>query len=384
MRGEINVVCVEEGFRSLAKEVKKGLKGGKVLLFAREDREGEDVAAALTLEGFSVVRREVKNAFIMRRSFDREEIGFVAAAVGVGGLAETEAAKDYAAYGKVPAFLYPLDLTALSAEKEDAEFTTATQRVTVRSDTFTVVVDRALYGSGEGMRSGLGYLIARMVEVWDGAYAELVLHHRDPAPAFAALQKVFEDWIGTAERPLAERVVSASLHLGALVREKELPTVKSATDLAFLAARKQGGRYDEYLFPAAYVLLDLYRYYLSDLPLECALPPDRAENAALIEKGCGLSASVHITSCGRYAPGYTDRVRATGEYRKDFLQVIERIPLAELCRAYRRAEGERADRTLTSERLLDLLSLTGEAVSGYALVKHIKLTGLLEPLLISA
>ena len=374
----IRIVTVEEGFKSLAKEVKKCLKGGKVLLFAREGREGEDAEATLALEGYTVVRREVRDAFIMRRSFDREEIDFVAAAVGVGGLKETEAAKDYAAYGKVPTFLYPTDFTALSAFIEHTECTTAVQRVTVRSDCFTVVTDRSLYASGEGIRSGLGHLLARFTEGLDGAYADLILHKKDPAPSLAALTRAFEGW--TEDRPLAERMLSAALSLASADR----PAVKSATELAFLAARSVGGRYDDYLFPASYALLDLYKYYLSDFPLECALPPDRAETAARIGSACGLSASALLAKSARYADGYTERMRVTGEYREDFLQAIAAFPLAALCRAYRRAPTHPDEKAISSERLLELLSLTGEAVSGYALVKHVKLTGLLEPLLVSA
>ena len=319
MSDGICVVNVEEGFKSLAKEVKKCLKGGKVLLFAREGREGEDVAAALSVEGFSVVRREVKDSFIMRRTFDREEIDFVAAAVGVGGLKEIEAAKEYSAYGKVPTFLYPADLSALSAEKEDAEFTTATQRVTVRANAFTVVADKRLLSSSEGVRSALGYLVSRWTEVMDGAYAALAFGGKDPATALSALAAVSAFWKDSSDRPLSERIVSTVFFLGDTVREKGLSVVKSATDLAFLAARKEGGRYDEYLFSAAYSLLELYRYYLSDFPLECAVPPDRTESAARIESSCGLSAATHLKKCVGYADGYSERMRLTGEYREDFL-----------------------------------------------------------------
>ena len=376
----IQILSVEEGYKSLAKEIKKCLRGGKILLFAAEGRDCEDAKATLALEGYTVVKREVSDAFIMRRSFDREEIGFIAATVGVGGLREMEATKDYAAYAKVPAFLYPTDLTALSAFREDAEFTTAAQRVTVRSDCFTVVMDSALRASQEGLCSGLGYLLARFAEGLDGAYADLILHKKDPSSALIALRRAFDGW--AEDRPLSDRICDAVLAIAACKRES--PAVKSATELAFLAARREGGRYDEYLFPAAYALLDLYRYYLSDFPLECALPPDRAENAARIESACGLSAAALLARSDRYADGYGERMQVTGEYREDFLQTIASFPLAAFCRAYRRAPAVSAEKTLSSEGLLELLSLTGEAVSGYALVKHIKLTGLLEPLLISA
>ena len=384
MSDGINVVSVEEGCKALVKEIKKCIKGGKVLLFQREDRAGKDVAAALTVEGFSVVKREVKDGFIMNRTFDREELDFVAAAVGVGGLAEMEAAKDYSAYGKVPTFLYPTDLTGLVAEKADAEFIAVSRRVTVRADEFTVVADRALSECEIGVRAGIGYLLSRLAEVTDGAYADLILHKKDPALALVTVKDVGAFWEQTAALPLPERIVSTTLRLGSEIREKKLSVVKSATDLAFLTARRQGGRYDDYLFSSAYALFDLYRYYLSDFPLECALPPDRAENAARIEKACGLSASAHLKECVGYADGYNERMRVTGEYREDFLRTVNALPLAALCRAYRRAETACEEKTLSSERLLDLLSLTGEAVSGYALVKHIKLTGLMEPLLISA
>ena len=87
-----------------------------------------------------------------------------------------------------------------------------------------------------------------------------------------------------------------------------------------------------------------------------------------------------------YAEGYLERQHTTGEYRDDCLEFLSEkgLPLSALCRLYRRAAKAEGERELSSETLLHLFSLTGEAVSGYALIKHIGLTGLLVPLSESA
>jgi len=380
----ISVVCVEEGLRSLVKEVKKTVKAGRVILFAKEGREGDDALAAFSHEGFKVDRREVKDAFLMRRSFAKEEECRQAAIIGVGGRVETEAAKEYAAFGQNPVYLYPTDLSALSAFQAGVDYRTVKQLFFVETFAFCVVYDRSLKESREGLRSGLGSLFARMIECMDGAYDELMRKKRDPAATLSYLRKVSAEWKNIPTEEVSARVLSSARCLSSEEGNK-LPFVKSATTLSFLAAAKKGGRYDDYLFPAAYALFSLYRFYLSDYPLEHCPPPDRVENAARIEKMAGLDAHSHLLLAERYADVFSERGQLTGEYREDFLSFLaEDFPLAELCKAYRRAPGSKDVESLCTEELLELLSLTGEEVSGYALVKHIKQTGLLEPLLLGA
>ena len=167
-------------------------------------------------------------------------------------------------------------------------------------------------------------------------------------------------------------------------RERGLSSLGSATTFAFLAAKKEGRLYDEYLFSAAYALVSLYRRYLSDIPLEHQVPPDRSETVEAL-RAC--RAEVDLAKDERiYAEGYLERQHTTGEYRDDCLEFLSEkgLPLSALCRLYRRAAKAEGERELSSETLLHLFSLTGEAVSGYALIKHIGLTGLLVPLSESA
>ncbi|MBP5405453.1 MAG: hypothetical protein J6Y74_05905 [Clostridia bacterium] len=376
------IVRSEEGFKSLAKEIKKRARGGKVLLFAREDREGEDAVAALALEGFSVLRKEVDSAFVMGHIPERDrkypEGNFVAA-VGVGGLSETEAAKVFSALRNVPTVLFPTELSALSALRKEASLSTPTQLIALPAEDCIVLADRSLGASGKGIKAGLGHLLSCAAEVLDGAYEAQMRGAGDLSAVRRIFEEAFSSWRGSA--PLSERIVEASLRLAELA--EDLPVLRSAATLAFLAAKSAGGSYAEHLFPAAYALLSLYRAYLSDFPLEHSLPPDRAENALLIEERCRLSASAHFAQeLPLFAEGYLARQRLTGEYREEVKEAIAAIPLAELCRAYRRAPEEGS--AITADRLLEALSLTGEQISGYALIKHIKLTGLLEPLLLSA
>ena len=77
-------------------------------------------------------------------------------------------------------------------------------------------------------------------------------------------------------------------------------------------------------------------------------------------------------------------MRRTAEYREDFFECIEEeaLPLGVLSRLYRRTMPRAEEsKQLGAQELLSLLSLTGEAVSGYPLLKHIKMTGLIEPLI---
>ena len=171
----------------------------------------------------------------------------------------------------------------------------------------------------------------------------------------------------------------------AIFAEEEKPRPATVHLLARLAARKHGGLFCDHLFCAAYALLKLYRSYLGDLPLEHCPPPDRTKNLALLAENCRLAPSILSSKQRPYAEGYDERMRRTAEYREDFSECIaeEVLPLGALSRLYRRTpptaeEGARLD----AQELLSLLSLTGEAVSGYPLLKHVKMTGLLEPLLL--
>lgn len=378
------IVRSEEGFKSLAKEVKKRARGGKILLFAREDREGEDAVAALASEGFSVVRQEADPAFLMGHVPERDrkypEGSFVAAA-GVGGPEETEAAKVFSTLRNLPTFLFPTDLSALSAFREEVLLSTPFQLVSLRAEDCVVLADRSLSASDKKIRAGLGHLLSYAAEVLDGAYEALLRGEEDIASVERIFKETFASWRGDA--PLSERIVEATLTLAE--RAADRPVLRSAATLSFLAAKMAGGAYIDHLFPAAYALLSLYRAYLSDFPLEHCLPPDRAQNVLLLEEKCRLSASAHFKEdLSFYAEKYLSRQRLTGEYREDVKEAISALPLAELCRAYRRAPEEKASPVLTADRLLEALSLTGEQISGYALIKHIKLTGILEPLLLSA
>jgi len=379
------IVCVHEGFKSLAKEVKREIAAGKVAVFAREGREMEDAVAALALEGFSVVRRAVSPRCLMHYGFNAEEgvPEAVRAAVGVGGAAEMELSKAFASTRNMRTFLFPTDLSALCALKRGAEFSTESQLLSLRSEDCVTLLDASLLQGAKGVKSGMGYLAARITEVLDGAFCRLLEQGESPSEAFALLREVSAGLKGITADNAACKIIAQTLLLERKVREKSLFTAKSATTLAFLAARAEnGGDPYEYLFPAAYALLSLYRTYLPRTPFELCVPPDRVRTLSLLREKCKLDASRELLrENALYAPDHMRRRRLAEEYGEDFAEQIceEVFPLTELCRAYRRTDGKVP--ALSANRLLALLSLTGEEISEYALIKHIKLTGLLEPLI---
>ena len=58
-KGNVKITIVNDGVRSLVRQVKELSHGGRVLFFTEEGRQGEDVRAALTFEGMRIVQKEV-------------------------------------------------------------------------------------------------------------------------------------------------------------------------------------------------------------------------------------------------------------------------------------------------------------------------------------
>ena len=382
----VQVQTVEEGFKSLAQIAKEESHGGKVLLLTEETRRGDDAHAALSLLGLPVARRNLTSATLSDYALlcDRALPENIMAVVGAGGAAQTEAAKAVRIGRSVPRILFPLDLAALSAMDERAFFGTKGDTLTIRSDGHRVLFSAEMLGKSEDVRAGLGYLLARIVEETDDAYRLPITRKGSPAPILRRIKKALLRLGKIREEDAAADIAAIALSFAKDSPLSPASESDGAHLFALLAAKQTGGTYSDYLFPAAYALIRLYSYYLSDLPLEHCPPPDRARNAELLGARCGISASALLSREKEYAEDYEERMRLTAEYREDFREVLAQdLPLSHLARIYRRAERREGSDPLSTGRILSLLSLTGEAVSGYSLIKHIKMTGLIEPLLVA-
>lgn len=384
--GKTEITLVEKGLGECAEIVRAEAHGGRVLLYTEEGRTGDDAATALARAGLAVTRRDVSARMLGDyASLSRQEIPEgTMAAVGAGGAPAVECAKAVPLSRNVPRLLIPLDLSALSALDDRAFFGTNGDILCHREDNARVLYDKAALSVSRQVRAGLGILFALWVERLDGVYESLIEEGTCPSDALERLKKGACDLASIRESEVGNTTQETALAWAQECAFREAPTYGSAHVLAMLAARSSEGDYLDYLFPAAYALLRLYARYFGDLPLEHAAPPDRARNVEFLEKRCGLSASPLLSRAKAYAADYERRARVTAEYREDFAEAISDGAITALSRIYRRARKEEGESPLPPPTaLLALLSLTGEAVSGYPVIKHIKTTGLLEPLLVA-
>ena len=375
----VKITIVHEGYKALAKEVREASHGGRVLLYAEEGLAGDDAQAALTFEGMRITRRDVpeKGSEELYAERGKAPEGIMAV-VAVGGVRPIEAAKAARIPSAIPEIYFPTETAALSATDDRICLGTRGALPVGCTMGHSVLLDPAIL-SASPLRPGVGYLLTMMLEELDEAYEKLLLYHESPATALRTLREKAAILSGIREEVAPADTVNAALTL--LKVSDESSVLGSAHTLALLAERKVGGAFPSHLFPAAYALIRLYEAYLGALPLEHCPPPDRAENLRLLSAKCGLASSLLSLGQKPYAEGYDERWRLTAEYREDFLETIKAIPLSHLAKVYRRAPKEEGAPALSASELLMLLSLTGEAVSGYPLIKHIKMTGLIEPLL---
>ena len=383
---KIQTTVTTEGYKAFAALVKEESHGGKVLLFAEEGRRGDDAQAALALMGIPVVRRNVSAEVLSDYSLlvERSIPENVMAIAGAGGAAQLDSAKALRVGRCVPRILFPLDLSGLCATDCRAFFGTKGDLLTVRSEGHRVLFDSEILSESGRAREGLGILLAQLVERIDDAFEALHLEGKTPAPALREIRSA-----ATTLSSLREEAVCADLAKAA-IRLQKAPFPLSEKDmgaahtLALLASKSADGNYLDFLFPAAYALIRLYSQHLQAPALSPCPPPDRTKNAELLRTRCAMETRATLLKAKPYADDYRERVRLTEEYREDFAEALseKNLPLLFLSRLYRRAKKEKEESApLSARELLSLLSLTGEAVSGYPLLKHIKTTGLLEPLI---
>ncbi len=378
---------IDDGFVSLGKEVKKAAGGGKLILFAEGEKALEGAAAALGVEGFTVLKTQVNGKTLSRYSVlnEKEYPECVSAVVGVGSAAAMECAKAFKKSRALTCFLFPTDLGGMNALSDEAYFFTSGGLASFSAPVRTILLDKKMLAASRSGAKGIGAFFAHFTGVLDGAYERLLKRGESPAAALAALRSSALKLSDITEENASEKVYDAIEELALTVKEKNLFRNPSAETLAALLAKDDSRGYPSALFLSSYALLRLYAFYWGEVPLDRALPPDRVKNIELLSS-CGVSASALLGRVNeRYAEDAEERRALTAEYKEDFLKVIEEgvLPLSASCRAYRRLlKKEGGEIPLSSERILAFVSLTGELVSGYPLIKHIKTTGLIEPLLL--
>lgn len=378
LSAKIRALRTEEGYRGFAEEVKQASHGGRVLLFRREDRAGKEASAALTALGLTVTT-ELSDEKGIDVILSKEYPESVMAVAAVGGDGEMQAAKAVRLGRPLPRVLFPTRLSALSALDERAFFAIKGDVVTLLSEGHTVLFDPALLE--EGIPDGAGWILARLLEIADGGYRRLIEEGKSPTAALSLFREGCSLLKEIREENAVELLLQTALRLEEGIQREDLRPADSAHRLAFLLEKGVGGSAASHLFAAAYTLLKLYARYLGDLPLEHAVPPDPVKNAELLLARAEMR-GIDFDRLPLYADHYASRYRTTAEYREDFAECFseETLPLAALCRVYRRTRKSGEGELASPSDLLTLLSLTGEIVSGYSLIRHIKMTGVIEPL----
>ena len=283
---------IEDGFGALGKEVKKAAGGGKLILFAEGEKAAEDAAAALGVEGFTVLKTVVDGKTLSRYAVlnEKEYPECVSAVVGVGSAAAMECAKAFKKSRALTCFLFPTDLGGMNALRDEAYFFTSGGLASFPAPVRTILLDKKALVTSRSGAKGIGAFFACFLSVLDGAYERLIKKGESPAVALSVLRSSASRLADITEENASEKVCEAIEDLSLTVKEKNLFRIPSAETLAALLMKDDPGGYPSALFLASYALLRLYAFYWKEVPLDRALPPDRVKNIELLSS-YGVSAS---------------------------------------------------------------------------------------------
>ncbi len=307
--------------------------------------------------------------------------------VGIGADYVMDSAKVIAGNADLPLLLVPSVFSALCAFQKRAEFFSENALVAYYMANPAVVLvckDVLKCQKASEQAVGLGYILAYIVAAVDHIY-EGVIHNRGlSAKALRLIKSLISVLAGMNTMETVENgdiIAKSAIEIAEFASESSSSS-SSAFCLAWYISlyKREKISYNSYSFIAAYVILELYRK-ISNID-NMLLPADRDLALRELQKHCGIDYSQELKQSKiGYAEDYNRRSYITADYLGEFKQLLSGDWLANAAKCYRRLignSGYNINKIITSDMLLRLLSLSGESCGGYPLLKHIKLSGLLE------
>ncbi|NCA67190.1 MAG: iron-containing alcohol dehydrogenase [Clostridia bacterium] len=382
------VVECESIFEQLIPQCGEALKAGHISV-VKGASTGDNAIELLRKAGYKVTVIEVdKKSLFSYNTVAAKILGEESRlVVGIGEDYVMDSAKVIASSANVPLILVPITFSGLCALQRRAEFFCDGSLISYYLSNPAIVLLCKDFWAGQKAKEfsqGLGYMLSYLVWTVDALYEGIIHNKGINAKTLQLLRylvKCFGKLNSLENCNNADVVIKAAIEISALVSELEVKSI-SAFSLAWFISlyKKEKISYNNYTFIAAYAILQLY-CNTPDMP-DMLLPADRDRALRELEKCCGLDYSEELrqTKIG-YAEDYNRRCFVTQDYREELQNLIRGEWLKNCARYYRRLQGSSGYsmcKIISGEELLKLLSLSGEACGGYPLLKHIKLTGLLE------
>ncbi len=363
------------------------LKAGHITV-VKDSLAGIDAAEIITKAGYccSVIEISAGALFdynAIAAKLVREDTRLV---IGIGGIECIESVKVIAGIAALPLLMVPTSFNALACLQKRADFFCTDTFVTyyVAKGATVLICYDILKDKKADIPSGMGYLLAHLVLSFDTLY-EGLLHNKGMNNSLIMLIGLIKEAfcaLAKAEpAELSEIIIRTSVEIASVIAESGQGSSASNSLAWFISLyKRRETAYTEYSFIAAYTILKLYLAApeLSNM----LLPASRDTSFIEIEKCCGLSyrRELRETKIG-YAEDYSRRDFVTADYLEELKALIRGDYLESAARCYRRLVGScgyNMRKIVTSDELIKLLSLSSEAADGYPLIKHLKLSGILE------
>lgn len=383
------IVEAESIYKQLVPLCSETLKAGHITLIKSAGMDNS-IMDILKRAGYKVaVIEPAKNVMFSYNSVKalilQEESRLV---VAIGEDYIMDCAKVLAATNNVQLILIPLDFSALCAMQKRAEFFSDEEGLLSYNPQEPPIVllcrDYLLSQSSKKLSQGLGYIMAYLVWAFDTLY-ECIIHNKGINPKITALIRkiitVFSD-LNTLELATSiEVILKTAIEISETVSDFE---IGSATAILFgwliSLYKKEKVSYNNYTFLASFLIIETYRKI--NLLDNVLLPPDRNVSLQALNKNCGFDYREQLRQAKiGYAEDYNRRCYVSKDYIEELQTLLKGDWLYSAAKYYRRLQGSSGynmRKIICSEDMLMLMALAGEECGGYPLLKHIKISGLLE------
>lgn len=376
--------CFREQFVPTVGEM---LKAGHITV-VKDAQTSIDAAEVLTKAGYRCSVIEINSGALFDYNsvavkLVKEESRLV---IGIGGINCSESAKVIAGTADLPLLLIPTSLAALCCMQKKADFfnkDTIVSYISAKSATVLFCYDIFLDRRAD-IPAGLGYMLSYFVWAFDTLY-EGLLHNKGMnvilIKLIESIQNSFKKFNNAEAADYVELILKSAIDISTAYAEVGQGS-SAAISLAWFISlyKKRETAYTEYSFIAAYMIIELY--LAAPCELNMLLPTDRDITFAEIEKCCGLSyrRELRETKIG-YAEDYNRRNFVTADYLEELKSIFRGDYLTIAAKCYRRCVGNcgyNMRKIINSDELLRLAALSAEASDGYPLIKHLKLSGILD------
>ena len=375
--------CLKE---QLIPTISELLKAGHITLvkdvFARID-----AAEIITKAGYPCTVLEINKGALfdynaVASKLVKEESRLV---VAIGGLDCIESGKVIAGIAGLPLLMIPTSFNALCCLWKRAEFFCCDTLVTYNYQGSAAVLFGydILSDKRADIPAAMGFLLAYLVLAFDMLY-EGLLHNKgidnDLQRLIGAIKNALIKLTKAESAEVSEIVIATAADIARTLFERaRLGTANSLAWFISLYKRRESA-YTDYSFIAAYTVIKLYLAAPSGLNM--LLPTDRDMTFLEIEKRCGLSYRQELRAAKiGYAKDYNRRDFVTADYLAELKALLLGDYLTIAARRYRRHVGScgyNMHKLINCGELLRLAALSSEAAEGYPLIKHLKLSGILD------